>query len=1855
MHSRSLSIALSLIIFVALVPVPWFSLLRDVTAQGQGRRGPGPRPGKPEGSLPDLGEVQRESRVEREPPPPIPSTVRSAKVPEQPWNGRRVGDPLPEGTVDHPVERGQTHRAHARNRLSPPPTVLDDQFVQNFFTWTELRSPNTNEATFWNDQMRVAYAQGQTSVKLAAVALGKTLFESAEYLARNRDNHWYVYDLYKTFLMRDPDSSGWAYWESVVPSNGRENVRRAFEEAPEFAGILAGIVPNGSATTNAASLISALVEPRNEPGHGLLTSDASWSVSLLSLPGRSGLDLGLSLAYSSMVWTRSGPNIHFDEDNGFPSPGFRLGFPVIQRKVFDAQTARNAFLLITPNGQRVELRQVGSPNTYEAADSSYLQLTDNSPNLLLRTTDGTQLSFLEIQNEFRCWQVKDRNGNYLTIANNPLGRITNITDTLGRIITFNYDSNANLISITQTWNGQPTHQWVSFGWSTRTMQSSFSGVTVVGTANGSVVPVITQVSLNDTSYFTFDYNNSLQVTAIRNYFGAVERNATTFTYDTPSSDAPRLLDSRVSAQNWTGVNGVPSQVITQYSVAGDGACVLTEPDGMIYKEYYGTGWQRGLTTQSEVWSAGVRQKWTTTTWTQDNSTVGYEVNPRVVETNVYDASGNRRRTVIDYGQYGLPYSVKEYAADGATVIRQTFTDYNLNQTYLDRRIIGLVSQVQLKNANSYESKITYDYDDPSRLQSLPAAATQSDSSYNTSFTARGNVTAVSRWDVNDINNAGKKLTSYTNYYTTGAPSSSIDPAGHQSSIVYTDSFSDAVNRNTFAYPTTMTDADGFSGYAQYNYDFGASTRTQSPIPASQSQGAIQTMSYNSLGQLELVTTTNTGAYKRFWYGSNYVASYATVNSVADDLYSIVVTDGLGRVFGSFGNHPGSVGGYSMVITIYDQMGRAVKVSNPTEIYSSWEPAGDDAAGVYYTQQTYDWKGRPLVTMNQDGSSKSASYSGCGCAGGEVVILSDEVGRQQKVYSDVLGRTWKTEVLNSNGTVYSAQATLYDALDQVMAVNSYKGTATSDLSCPSGTCMQSLSTYDGYGRLATHKLPQQSTPASYVYNADDTVHSVTDPRGVVATNTLNNRHLLTGISYSVPTGIPSLGSISFGYDAAGNRTSMSDGTGTASYVYDQLSRMTSETRTFSGLSNAYTINYRYNLAGMLTSISDPSGAQVTYSYDATGRLSSMPASGYNGVTNFLSNTKYRATGAMKQVAYGNGPRLDLSYNSRLQIGQYQVTGLYAWPGGPSATMGATLSYYDDGRTNTVFDLNDSRFDRKYDFDFSARLKEAYSGAEAHGAPPPPLAQANSPYRQTYSYDEWNNATLRTGRIWSVQNEYDAAAYGSDNKRSGTGYDTAGNAIWTNNDGARSYDAAGRPVTFISAQNWQIYPDWPSGHPDAPALETQDTFDGTGQVVKHVHHTRHDDTYDIGGGNLVYTMSDSTTTTYFLHATVLGGKIIEQLDQNGSKLLGYVYAGDTRVATQSISGSSSSIQLETTNPVTGASVLMDVNGNYATRQEPDPLGRDFAVVPDSTAAVDPIASSKWNEPMPLEYAPNWTGEMEIGMAQYVDTMDMIMAREAYKRWLKSERTSNRDRQIWEEILYRNPNVGIVEGQKTYWGTDAADFLTSNSDQITLGKNGIIISRHTQNPGTAGEDIRPRNLLAHIFTLLDDNRCSTFVSDLINVARQLTGKKPFTYDGKELAVAIANQPNGGFFISSGARGGGGGGSASGDIFSGEAGAGLTMFNSAYGPRDRVGVQYSYALVALHEIIHLAGGAASAYNGGGAYYNDIVLSRAAQVLTDAPGYPGGYDSNMPEGEITAKITGDAGDYWHKQLKEHCTPQRYR
>src|ERR1041385_209788 len=96
----TLRIGVAFTICLALLPIPGSSLSISGAAQSQaGNRNGKPRPGKPEGMLPDLEDAKNESQTERQPSPPIPSTIRSRQNPLQPWNGKRVGDPDTHGVA----------------------------------------------------------------------------------------------------------------------------------------------------------------------------------------------------------------------------------------------------------------------------------------------------------------------------------------------------------------------------------------------------------------------------------------------------------------------------------------------------------------------------------------------------------------------------------------------------------------------------------------------------------------------------------------------------------------------------------------------------------------------------------------------------------------------------------------------------------------------------------------------------------------------------------------------------------------------------------------------------------------------------------------------------------------------------------------------------------------------------------------------------------------------------------------------------------------------------------------------------------------------------------------------------------------------------------------------------------------------------------------------------------------------------------------------------------------------------------------------------------------------------------------------------------------------------------------------------------------------------------------------------------------------------------------------------------------------------------------------------------------------------------------------------------------------------
>lgn len=394
------------------------------------------------------------------------------------------------------------------------------------------------------------------------------------------------------------------------------------------------------------------------------------------------------------------------------------------------------------------------------------------------------------------------------------------------------------------------------------------------------------------------------------------------------------------------------------------------------------------------------------------------------------------------------------------------------------------------------------------------------------------------------------------------------------------------------------------------------------------------------------------------------------------------------------------------------------------------------------------------------------------------------------------------------------------------------------------------TYDGYGRLLTRHVPEQDagTATVYAYNTDDTVQSVTDARGAAATYTYNNRHLVTGINYSAPAGITPTSNVTVGYDAAGNRTSMTDGLGSASYNYNQLSQMTSETRTITGLGN-FTIGYDYNFGGELKSITDPFNATINYGYDSAGRLSSVTGTSFAGVTTYATGAQYRAWGALKSLTYGNDRTLSASYNSRMQTTSF------------SGVIYKAYQYYADGSLRYSQDWVDDRFDRSYAYDHMSRVSQALSGAEARGEPP----SDNRPYHQSFTYDAFNHLTSQVGQHWSQgPNSSDSSFI--NNRRVGSDYDADGNVLSGN--AAYTYNSAGQ----IAVVQWGTD-------------NTVQGFDGNGLRVKTTETT-------VSNGQ------SSTEVRYYVRSTVLGGQVVTEMSGNGTKKRTFVYAGGQVLAWQRI---------------------------------------------------------------------------------------------------------------------------------------------------------------------------------------------------------------------------------------------------------------------------------------------------------------------------------------------------------------------
>lgn len=671
-------------------------------------------------------------------------------------------------------------------------------------------------------------------------------------------------------------------------------------------------------------------------------------------------------------------------------------------------------------------------------------------------------------------------------------------------------------------------------------------------------------------------------------------------------------------------------------------------------------------------------------------------------------------------------------------------------------------------------------------------------------------------------------------------------------------------------------------------------------------------------------------------------------------------DVAGRVRRSRTEHPGSTGGWTGTQVYYDILGRVAGQSVPTEINSSYTAAGDDATrGFIYNYQYYDWKGRvtrtiPSDSNGYDGKDTLITYDGCGCAGGQVTTIQGPLvprddqptvnaRRTQKVYEDILGRTWKTVAMKWDGTTaYLTSQSSFNGRDQAISV-----TQTNENSVVQTTSMS----YDGHGRLKTRHNPieEANTQTTWTYNADDSVATVTDPRGAVVTYSYGNpsvtekRSLLLGVAYAPPspqpsyTTIPDTADVTFSYDNLGNRTAMTDGSGSTSYSYDERSRLTSETKSFAGLSGNFTLTYGYQISGKLKSITDPFGADVYYNDDKTGRTTSITGADFLNVATYASDIKYRAFGGVKELTYGSADssHITYGYDSGLRISSYQATSNVLSGG---YVRKASYEYFNDGQTKKVNNLLDSGFDQNYTYDSIGRLSTSASGTKTNSQ-----SQQVTPFAQSIGYTSFGDMTSRSTDVWGGDSGFTATYTNGRKQNSNEIFDAAGNIV----DGTVTSTVYNRWKFDASGRNVETVMRWyqSASSPQLDRTETiTKTFDGDGLDTKRV------DTKVI----TQYPANTTSTTSeveYYVRSSVLGGKTVTELDASGGKKLTKVYTGDAVLAEQRVTSGVGAVYWRHEDLVTGSYRKIDANGNEGGSTSDSPANVEYEPLGGSIPQVDP----------------------------------------------------------------------------------------------------------------------------------------------------------------------------------------------------------------------------------------------------------------------------------------------------------------
>ncbi|WP_393096894.1 LamG-like jellyroll fold domain-containing protein [Streptomyces sp. LN325] len=847
----------------------------------------------------------------------------------------------------------------------------------------------------------------------------------------------------------------------------------------------------------------------------------------------------------------------------------------------------------------------------------------------------------------------------------------------------------------------------------------------------------------------------------------------TYTYTARGEHATTVLD------DWTGDPSGTTRDLTAVSNAYDPAGRLASTTDAM-----------GTTTAYTYYDDGLAATSTARQVTQADGS-RHDI---VVEADTYDPTGNL---------------TKQVTGGGATT--QTFAVDALGRTRT-----SILDPTGLNRAATY----TYDGDDRVTEQTQTIAGTKKLTT-SSEYDAAGNLTKQTVTD-----GSSTHVTTGT-YDDRGLPLTTVSPRGNVSGAdpaAYTTTYrydalggqvqqtapavqteengaaattvkpSTATGYNTFGEATEATDARGKMTRAEVDRLGRTTAVTQpdyTPPGSTTALTATTRTTYNSFGQ-PLTVTDPLGRLTRYGY-DQFGQVTSKTDPVADAASAVAALQTDPDLLTSTSTDGGGVTRYTWTPTglqlsntgptgarteaTYDELGRQLTATTVERFPS---------AANLISRYTWDDADNQTASTTPGGITTTSTYNPVG----EIKTVTDPAGTTRFDYDGLGRQTEITDATNRRTT------TTYDALDDIISATDY-GTGTTALRTASAE-------FDVEGNRTAAISAETKARTTYTYDALGRTTTQIEP--VTATASITT---------------------AFGYDAAGNRTRITDGRGNKTvYTFNSwgLPESTIEPSTTAHPNPAdRTWTTAYDKAGQDVSELLPGGVNRERTYDGLGRLTREAGTGAETATTDRT-LQYDLAGHLTAIGTADDlTRNTYTYNDRSQLLTADGPGgmsNYGYNADGSMTLrrttaGTTNYGYDSaGRIDWVWDSITNN-DIWYDFDAAGRPR-----LEQYATKPDGATQYTATAKRTYGYDGLGRLNADTVTSMDGASTIASTTYGYDLDDNLTSKKTTGTAGAATNTYA--YDYANRMTSWTKDGSTTPY-EWDAAGNRTKAGSTTATFD------------------------------------------------------------------------------------------------------------------------------------------------------------------------------------------------------------------------------------------------------------------------------------------------------------------------------------------------------------------------------------------------------------------------------------------------